>query len=53
MVIDEPEIIGKDELLRILRALAYYRPKDELKAIKSMKSKGIVEKPHEVISVRH
>jgi len=50
MIIDEPEIIGKEEILRILRALAYYWPKEELKQVKDMKRKGVYDKPYDVIS---
>ena len=44
IVIDEPETTGKDEVLKILRAMWYYRPKDEEKFIREARNKGYVSK---------
>jgi hypothetical protein len=42
IIIDEPETTGKKEYLRILRALNYYRPKDEEQIARQARDKGHV-----------
>ena len=53
VVIDEPEKTGKDEVLKILRVLCYYRPKDEEKFIREAKYKGYVSKDQDFLSQKH
>jgi hypothetical protein len=54
LIIDEPDTIGKDEILRMLRGLAYFRPKDILNQEKTLKKDGIYSsKPYQMISMRH
>jgi len=41
-LVDEPEQHGKEEILRTLRGLAYYRPKDEEQMVYQAKQQGYV-----------
>jgi len=53
IVIDEPETTGKPEILRILRALNYYRPKDEEILARQARNQGYITKEEDPISKAH
>lgn len=53
IVIDEPENTGRDEVLKILRVLWYYRPKEEEKFIREARNKGYISKDQDILSKKH